>query len=318
MSTRTHPLPRALAAASLWLLSGALLAPAALAQAQSPRGNVAAGNAAAEHPSRAFWLDQRQAAAARSAAGAERVLPANRFRALTLDSASLAGLLQSAPAEASAAARQNPLIIALPDPAGGFQRFRVVDSPVMEPALAARHPNIRTYAGRGVDDATATLRLSITPLGLQASVRSSRGGWYVDPVYHLDQSLYGSFWRRDAVPNRAPLTEPFVAQAMLQPERNRYRADETVSLQGAGFAPQRTVMVSITTAPWPPASRPSRTRAAAATRSRPPTAAPRRAAATRWWRPASRCWPRWARSCAPTGWRCSPTRPTPASSAPAT
>jgi hypothetical protein len=248
MSTRTHPLPRALAAASLWLLSGALLAPAALAQAQSPRGNAAASNAAAAHPSRAFWLDQRQAAAARSAAGAERVLPANRFRALTLDSASLAGLLQSAPAEASAAARQNPLIIALPDPAGGFQRFRVVDSPVMEPALAARHPNIRTYAGRGVDDATATLRLSITPLGLQASVRSSRGGWYVDPVYHLDQSLYGSFWRRDAVPNRAPLTEPFVAQAMLQPERNRYRADETVSLQGAGFAPQRTVMVSITRA----------------------------------------------------------------------
>jgi len=246
MSTRTHPLPRALAAASMWLLSGALLAPAALAQAQSPRGNVAASNAAAEHPSRAFWLDQRQTAAARSASGAERVLSANRFRALTLDSASLAGLLQSAPAEASAAARQTPLVIALPDPAGGFQRFRVVDSPVMEPALAARHPNIRTYAGRGIDDPTATLRLSVTPLGLQASVRSSRGSWYVEPVYQLDQSLYGSFWRRDAVPAaRTAPSEPFVAQAMMQVERGRYRADEPVLLQGAGFAPQRTVLVSV-------------------------------------------------------------------------
>lgn len=241
MSTTRH-LPRAWAAATLWLLSGALLAPAALAQTPG----ASAAPAAAAHPSRAFWLDQRQAAAARSATGAERVLSASRFRGLTLDRASLAGLLQSAPAEASAAARQNPLVIALPDPAGGFQRFQVVDSPVMEPALAARHPDIRTYAGRGVDDPTASLRLSVTPLGVQASVRSSRGAWYIEPVYKLDQSLYGSFWRRDALPTTRPvLSEPFVAQAMLQVERGRYRADESVLLQGAGFAPQRTVMVSV-------------------------------------------------------------------------
>lgn len=247
--TMHHPARRtrgALIATWLTLTAGALLAPAAIAQ-QTPRATTAQ-SAAATHPSRAFWLDQRQAATARAGSGAERVLSASRFRALTLDRASLGGLLQSAPAEASQAARQNPLLISLPDPAGGFQRFRVVDSPVMEAGLAARHPDIRTYAGRGIDDPTATLRLSLTPLGLQASVRSARGGWYIDPVYHLDQSLYGSYWRRDAVPNRAPLAEPFVAQALLQAERGRYRAGDTVSLQGAGFAPQRTVMVSVTRA----------------------------------------------------------------------
>ncbi len=238
--TTTRRLPRALAAAGLWLLGGALLAPAARAQAPQ------AASQAAAHPTRAYWLDQRQAAAARAAGGAERVLSASRFRALTLDGAGLGGLLQSAPAEFSAAARQNPLVVALPDPSGGFQRFQVVDSPVMEPALAARHPGIRTYAGRGIDDPTASLRLSVTPLGLQASVRSSRGGWYIEPVYKLDQSLYGSFWRRDALPTTRPaLAEPFVAQAMLQLERGRYRADDTVLLQGAGFAPQRTVLVSV-------------------------------------------------------------------------
>lgn len=235
--TLSRRLPGALAAAVLLAA-----APLPWAQAQTPPR----ASATAAHPTSGFWLDQRQAAAAR--AGAERVLPAPRFRALTLDRDSLAGLLQSAPAEFSAAARQSPLVIALPDPAGGFQRFQVVDSPVMEPALAARHPGIRTFAGRGIDDPTATLRLSLTPKGLKASVRSPRGAWYIEPAYHQDQSLYGSYWRRDAVSTRAPLVEPFVMQAQLLPERGRYRGDESVSLAGAGFAPGRTVLLTVTRA----------------------------------------------------------------------
>jgi hypothetical protein len=71
----------------------------------------------------------------------------------------------------------------------------------MEAGLAARHPEIKTYAGRGVDDPTATIRADNGPLGFHASVRSPRGAWYIDPYYHLDDSVYVSYYGRDLVDN---------------------------------------------------------------------------------------------------------------------
>ena len=67
----------------------------------------------------------------------------------------------------------------------------------MEPGLAARHPEITTYAGRGIDDPAATIRADQTPLGFHASVRSPDGAWYVDPYYHLDDSVYITYYGRD-------------------------------------------------------------------------------------------------------------------------
>ena len=91
----------------------------------------------------------------------------------TLDQDALADVLE--------AADVRELTISVPAPDGGFERFEVVESPVMEPALAAAHPEIKTYTARGVDDPTASARLDLTPLGFHASVRSATGAWYVDP-----------------------------------------------------------------------------------------------------------------------------------------
>ncbi|GEP40036.1 hypothetical protein NPS01_36990 [Nocardioides psychrotolerans] len=79
----------------------------------------------------------------------------------------------------------DPLRVVVPTPTGGSQVFSVVEDSVMAPALAARHPEIRTYAGTGVTDPTRTIRLDLTPLGFHASVRGPLGArsWYVDPAY---------------------------------------------------------------------------------------------------------------------------------------
>ena len=69
----------------------------------------------------------------------------------------------------------------------------------MEPGLAAKHPEIKTYAGRGLDDPAATVRADTTPLGFHASVRGPKGAWYIDPYYHLDDSVYVSYYGRDLV-----------------------------------------------------------------------------------------------------------------------
>ena len=119
------------------------------------------------------------------------------FHSYTLYRDGMAALLATAPSEGSEAARENPLVLSLPNPCGDFERFAVEESPIMEPGLAAKHPEINTYRGRGIDDPAATIRFDLTPLGFHASVRSPYGAWYIDPFYHLDDSLYVTYFGRD-------------------------------------------------------------------------------------------------------------------------
>lgn len=131
-------------------------------------------------------------------AGRKAAVKAKRLTAYKLDRGSMKGLLDKAPAEKRVAvARVAKQVVSLPAPDGTFQRFELVDSPVMEAGLAAKHPEITTYAGKGLDDPTATIRADLTPLGFHASVRSAEGNWYIDPYYQRDQSLYASYFARD-------------------------------------------------------------------------------------------------------------------------
>lgn len=92
--------------------------------------------------------------------------------------------------------------IDIPAPDGTFPRFVIAESPVMEPALADRFPDIKTYIARGVDDPSAIARLDWTPQGFHASVFSAAGAWYVDPAFRGRSDLYSSYLKRDLVANR--------------------------------------------------------------------------------------------------------------------
>ena len=118
------------------------------------------------------------------------------FAGFTLDRSALASTL----------AGTDTVEVVLPTPAGTFERFEVVDTPVMEPGLAAKHPEIRTFTGRSLEDPTASVRADLTPLGFHASVRSQRGQWFVDPYSHRDQGLYASYFGHDLSP-AVPLRE---------------------------------------------------------------------------------------------------------------
>lgn len=108
-------------------------------------------------------------------------------RAFRIDSARIKNRLASSPV----------VDLAIPTPNGGFERFRVFENHLLTPDFAAARPDIKTYRGVGIDDPNATLVADITPLGFRAQVLSPNGVYYIDPYYHLETSVFVSYFKQD-------------------------------------------------------------------------------------------------------------------------
>lgn len=84
-------------------------------------------------------------------------------------------------------------IISLPNADGGFEEFEVVEASNFEPELQARFPEIRAFSGKGITDPYATLKLSISPQGIQTMVfRTDKDNEFIEP-YSKDHSVYSVY-----------------------------------------------------------------------------------------------------------------------------
>jgi uncharacterized protein (TIGR03437 family) len=121
--------------------------------------------------------------------------------ALILNEKKQRKLLRHAPMEFSKAAERDPVVMTLPMPDGKLARFRVAESPVMAPRLAAMFPEIKTYRGQGLDDPTATTRFDVTPAGFHAIVLSAQGTVIIEPAGAGHAGQYVSYEQRAARKN---------------------------------------------------------------------------------------------------------------------
>jgi hypothetical protein len=127
--------------------------------------------------------------------GKRLIVPA-AYHTVRLNGRALAQTLAAAPKEFAVPLRQSPAVVGLPMPDGRLARFRVEESPIMEPGLAARHPTFKTYRAQGLDDPTATARFGITPAGFHAIVLSAGDTVYIDPYAQGDAVNHISYYKR--------------------------------------------------------------------------------------------------------------------------
>lgn len=114
---------------------------------------------------------------------------------LQLDVSAMQGLGKTAQKETSAT-RSITTIIELPLPDGSFQKFQIWESPLMEPELAAKFPEIKTYLLKGVDDPFASGRMSVSPDEFGAFFTSQQFGQevYLRKALKNSASVYLCYW----------------------------------------------------------------------------------------------------------------------------
>ena len=125
-----------------------------------------------------------------------RTLPAKKI--FNLNIRILEQEVENAPKRAAKGSTSN-VIVSIPNADGQFEQFSVFEASVMEPELQARFPEIRSYAGQGIDDPSATIRFSISPLGFHSMVLSAhREATFIEP-YTNDLQSYVVYKRSQRI-----------------------------------------------------------------------------------------------------------------------
>ena len=81
------------------------------------------------------------------------------------------------------------LFVQIPMPDGHMHTFEVWEQSVMEPALAAKYSDIKTYRGTDTEGKYTSIYLDISSYGFHASIRSSNGTIYISP-FDIGQAKY--------------------------------------------------------------------------------------------------------------------------------
>lgn len=85
------------------------------------------------------------------------------------------------------------IVVSFPDHDGKLDNYTVYENSNMDPALAEKYPDIKSYIGKAVGDPTALIYFSISPLGLQTMLlKASNEPIFIEP-YTKDLKSYAVY-----------------------------------------------------------------------------------------------------------------------------
>lgn len=93
------------------------------------------------------------------------------------------------------------LALEIPLPNGSSETFSVFESPILAPEIAAKHPEIKTYAGQGTTHKEYSVRINLTATGFNAIILGVENDAVYFEKINTDTSdhIYRSYFSRDAV-----------------------------------------------------------------------------------------------------------------------
>ena len=136
----------------------------------------------------------------------KRVIIPLKYRTLSLNTTAFKNFVSSIPFESTISSSPT---LEIPMPDGTTANFLVWETSIMEPALSAKYPNIKTFRGKGVTDPTATLIFDWTEFGFHAMVLSPvTGSVFIDPYAQDDNQNYIAYFKKDFKKDILPELSP--------------------------------------------------------------------------------------------------------------
>lgn len=85
--------------------------------------------------------------------------------------------------------------MSLPVPDGSTRIFKVWQTPIMEPALAAKYPHIKTFTGYAADNRFVTVKFDYTTKGFHAMVFAGKETYAIDPYTTANDGNYIVYYK---------------------------------------------------------------------------------------------------------------------------
>ena len=113
-----------------------------------------------------------------------------------LDANALKSALAAAPKRDFSKTKSNT-IISLPNGDGKLENFQVYENSLMDPALAAKYPEIKSYVAVGIDNPSSRAYFSNSPLGFKAmTLYAGEAAVFIEPV-SADLKTYTAYKKSD-------------------------------------------------------------------------------------------------------------------------
>ncbi|MCB0697159.1 MAG: hypothetical protein KDC07_07325, partial [Chitinophagaceae bacterium] len=114
------------------------------------------------------------------------------YRIYLLNDSYMKNLLFSLPEQP-----ENGAVITLPVADGSTMDFKVWQTPVMAPGLAAKYPGIKNFTGVAVDNHDITASINYTYKGFNAMVYNGPKTYFIDPYSNENDGYYLCYYKKD-------------------------------------------------------------------------------------------------------------------------
>ena len=119
------------------------------------------------------------------------------YTLLRINKSELKSLLKTSPQRQEKGDIQNLPVLDIPLPDGNTLNFYIEEASVMHPDLQSKFPNIKSFAGYGVDQKDAYLRFDYSHKGYHFQILSSQHGTIkIDPIKG-QEDLYQCYFKKD-------------------------------------------------------------------------------------------------------------------------
>lgn len=126
-------------------------------------------------------------------------IQAKHYRTVEIDVNRLYAELEQAPHRDNPGISA-PLVMELPHPDGSMHPYKVLENSTMDPELAARFPEIKTYDAYGLDDSGELVKFDITPHGFHAMIMvPGKHTIFIDPLSRNNTPYYMVYYQKDFI-----------------------------------------------------------------------------------------------------------------------